>query len=220
MTFQFHPHANGAAERTNQTVKQVLVTIVHAKMREASEAASPNWLQPRDCLEIAINNAPIADTEQSPFYLNLGYHPQFFCDIPDLDEERLRGEQKIYIKEWAKKLAYDWAFVFRALYHELARAEEMGDRKKANYQFNVGPFVSERFNLRGQQHVESTYLHRLITRSRAERSAHIDVPGSVRVLSAHLVGPGRPAGRPHQPTTRTSPHATSHTLLTPVPRLR
>ena len=101
---------------------------------------------------IAINNAPIADTELSPFYLNLGYHPQFFFDIPDLDEERLRGEQTISIKEWVKNLRSDWAFVFRALYHELARAEEMGNRKKANYQFKVGQdiMINQRKHHRNQ----------------------------------------------------------------------
>ena len=36
-----------------------------------------------------------------------------------------------------KKLRSDCAFVFRALSHEWARAEDMGNRKKANYQFNV-----------------------------------------------------------------------------------
>ena len=32
MTYTFHPQANGAAERTNQTLKQVLRTIVLTKM--------------------------------------------------------------------------------------------------------------------------------------------------------------------------------------------
>ena len=67
-------------------------------------------------MEIAINNAPIADTELSPVYLNLRYHPQFFFDIPDFDEERLRGEQTISINEWMNKFRDDWSFVFLALY--------------------------------------------------------------------------------------------------------
>ena len=99
MTSPFHPQANGAAERTNQTMKQVLRTIVIAKIHEATAAPSTNWIRLLDLVEIAINNAPIADTELSPFYLNLGYHQRFFFDIPDLDEERLRGEQTISIKE-------------------------------------------------------------------------------------------------------------------------
>ena len=54
-------------------------------MQEASEAASPNWLGLLEFVEIAISNATIADTELRPFYLKLGYHPQFFFDIPDLN---------------------------------------------------------------------------------------------------------------------------------------
>ena len=121
-------------------------------MPEYPAAPSPNWLRLLDLVEIAINNAHIADTELSPFYLNLGYHPQFFFDIPNLDEDRLRGEQTISIKEWMKKLRADWSFVFRALYHERERSEEMGNRKKANYQFKVGQdiLINQRKHHRNQ----------------------------------------------------------------------
>ena len=40
---------------------------------------------------------PIADTELSPYYLNLGYHPQFFFNVPDFDEERLPGQENLKI---------------------------------------------------------------------------------------------------------------------------
>ena len=36
--------------------------------------------------EIAINGAPIANAEYSPFYLNFGYHPVFWWDLPDRQE--------------------------------------------------------------------------------------------------------------------------------------
>ena len=76
-----------------------------------------------DVVEIAINDAPIADAELSPFYINLEYHPQFSFDIHDIDEERLIGQQTISIKECLKKLRSDFYFVFRVLYHKQARAE-------------------------------------------------------------------------------------------------
>ena len=63
MTLPFHPQANGAAERTNKTMKQVLQNIFTAKMLESQAVASPNWLRLLDCVETVINNAPIADTE-------------------------------------------------------------------------------------------------------------------------------------------------------------
>ena len=120
-------------------MKQVLRTIVLAKLQQPSAAApgippqTPNWLRLLTLVEIAINNAPIADTELSPYYLNLGYHPQFFFDVPNFDEERLPGQENLTIKDWIKQLRSDWSFVFRALYHERARAKEFGNRKRANY---------------------------------------------------------------------------------------
>ena len=99
-------------------MKHVLRTIVLAKTQECSEAASPNWLRLLDFVEMAINNATVADTELSPFYLNLRYHPPFFFDIPGTDDERLRWEQTISIKELVMKLRSNWSFVFRALYHK------------------------------------------------------------------------------------------------------
>ena len=92
MTSTFHSQANGAAERTNQTMKQVLRTIVLARTQQppaAGQARSTNWLRLLTFVDIAINNAPIADTELSPDYLNLGYHPQFLFDVPKFNEYRL-----------------------------------------------------------------------------------------------------------------------------------
>ena len=50
---------------------------------------TPNWVRLLDMVEIAINNAPIANTELSAFYLNLGYHPHFWLDVSNFDEVRL-----------------------------------------------------------------------------------------------------------------------------------
>ena len=91
MTSPFHPQANGAAERTNQTMKQVPRTIVLAMLQEVRDGSFSNWLRLLDFVEIAINNAPIANTELIPFYPNLGYHPHFFFDIPNFEQDRLQG---------------------------------------------------------------------------------------------------------------------------------
>ena len=78
MTSPFHAQANGAAERISQTMEQtmknekVLRTVVLAKQQQPNVGPTPNWLRLLDIVKIAINNAPIANTELSPFYLNFG----------------------------------------------------------------------------------------------------------------------------------------------------
>ena len=75
----YHPKANGQAERTNQTLKQVLRTLLLSQ----EETRWPDLIV---LAEIAINGAPIANTEYSPFHLNSGYHPLFWWDLPDRQE--------------------------------------------------------------------------------------------------------------------------------------
>ena len=64
---------NGQAERTNQTVKQILRTTTLGFM---------NWSLVLDNAEMAINSAPLRDCGVSPFFLNLGCHP---CVWPDVE---------------------------------------------------------------------------------------------------------------------------------------
>ena len=82
MSSPFHPQTNGQAERTNKTMKQVLRTMVLAKLSQNPQQ-TVNWVQLLDFVEIAVNNAPIGGTEFSPYYVNLGYHPTFFLDVPE-----------------------------------------------------------------------------------------------------------------------------------------
>ena len=76
----YHPQTNGQAERTNNTLKQVLRALV-----EASDG-NTRWIDLLTLAEIAINSAPIANTEYSPYYLNYGYHPTFWWDLPEAKE--------------------------------------------------------------------------------------------------------------------------------------
>ena len=62
----YHPQSNGQAERTNQTVEQLLRQCF---------STSKIWDQSLPLIEMAINAKPLKDTECSPFYLNYGHHP-------------------------------------------------------------------------------------------------------------------------------------------------
>ena len=42
-----------------------------------------NWLDVLDIVEMAVNNAPLVETDFSPYYLTYGYHPTFYHDLPE-----------------------------------------------------------------------------------------------------------------------------------------
>ena len=64
-----------------------------------------------DMVEMAINNALIANMELSHFYMNLGYHPYFWFDVPNFDEVRLEGDKTIQVIDCIKKMRADWDLV-------------------------------------------------------------------------------------------------------------
>ena len=73
-TTAYHPQANGLAERTNQTMKQLL---------RIAQMEGTTWFDALPLTEIAMNNAPLPQSHMTPFYLNYGYHPNFDADIFD-----------------------------------------------------------------------------------------------------------------------------------------
>ena len=80
------------ADLTNQTLKQVLRTLLLSQ----DERSWPELIM---LAEIAFNGAPIAITEYSPFYLNFGYHPVFWWDLPDRQEPG-SGVAKEAVRGW------------------------------------------------------------------------------------------------------------------------
>ena len=92
------------------------------------------WIDLLVLVEIAINSAPIANTEYSHYYLNVGYHPIFWWDYPDQELMTEQGERQpvdLYIK--TMKLA--WKEVRKAFENEKQRAAEYSNRKRADYEF-------------------------------------------------------------------------------------
>ena len=80
MSTPFHPQTNGQAERTNQTMKQVLRVL-------AATRATTIWVPLLPLVEIQINHAPIATTEFSHFYLYNGFHTVFQFEVPTSERD-------------------------------------------------------------------------------------------------------------------------------------
>ena len=68
----YHPQTNGLAERMNQTMKQLLC---------AAQFEGFSWYDVLPHAEMAMNNAPIMNTDFSAYYLNYGYHPCLEADL-------------------------------------------------------------------------------------------------------------------------------------------
>ena len=74
----YHPQSNGQAERTVQTTKQLLRIVTLLSQQDESDL---HWLDALPAVEMAINNAPIASTPYSPYFLNYGFHPCLLADV-------------------------------------------------------------------------------------------------------------------------------------------
>lgn len=65
----FHAQTDGQTERMNQTMEQYLRAYVNYQQDDWTD-----WLP---LAEFAYNNSRQSSTEQSPFFLNYGFHPRF-----------------------------------------------------------------------------------------------------------------------------------------------
>ena len=90
--------------------------------------------------EIAINSAPIANTEYSPFYLNYGYHPTFWWDLPQAIEPT-SNDRTIAVRKHIKNMKEDWHVVRDAIDRMRRLATERANSKRQDYDFKVGQEV-------------------------------------------------------------------------------
>jgi hypothetical protein len=68
MSSAYHPQTDGATERTNRTVTQML--------RQCIDAKQTDWVTKLPAIEFAINSARSASTGYAPFFLNTGRMPR------------------------------------------------------------------------------------------------------------------------------------------------
>ena len=96
-TAAYHPEANGQAERSNQTLRQIL---------RVSTLEGSDWVSALIQAEIAMNNAAIHSSKYSPYYLNLGYHPAILSDVHN--QNSLTNSTLESVSEFVTRMSADF----------------------------------------------------------------------------------------------------------------
>jgi transposase InsO family protein len=112
----YHPQTNGLAERTNQTMKQLL---------RAAHYNGQNWYDVLPLAEMAINNAPLPNSNYSAYYLNYGFHP--CCEADLFNFNAPNNDIMENADDFLSRMQQNW----RAAYHLMQELRESG-REQAN----------------------------------------------------------------------------------------
>ena len=129
-TSSFHPQANGQAERTNQTVKQLL---------RIAASQGRNWLTAVDTVELSVNSAPISHTVYSPFFLNYGFEPCLFPDIYNLASPI---NSKVELTEvFVTRMQNEWKHIHHILQHVKDQSVEQTNKHRESHTIRPGDLV-------------------------------------------------------------------------------
>ena len=71
----YHPQTDGLTKRTNQTLEIYLWTFCSYQQDD--------WVDYLALAKFSLNNSINSSTQQTPFFTNLGYHPNFNINITD-----------------------------------------------------------------------------------------------------------------------------------------
>ena len=80
MSTAFHPQTDGATERANRSVGQVLRTMIRPDQRD--------WVEKLPMTEFTLNSSISSSTGFAPFELNYGFLPTFIGGISPTDEAK------------------------------------------------------------------------------------------------------------------------------------
>lgn len=100
MSTAYHPQTDGASERTNQTVENVLRSMVGYGVDE-------DWSQKLDEIELCINTSVHATTQVSPFEVLYGYKPRLVGDLLESfdQDDKWLSQREILRKEVSNAIA-------------------------------------------------------------------------------------------------------------------
>jgi hypothetical protein len=174
-TSGYYLQANGLAERTNQTLRQILRVAAQKHI---------SWIEALDTAEMAINNANHHSSEYSPYYLNLGYHPCLFPDVySEASPENIRTET---IESFAERMNTLWNNARAIAQTAQDTGIDQANRHRVERQFKVDDWVlvSVFPKLRKSLSVSGPFAARWVgpfrvTRVIAKYTYTLDLPESV-----------------------------------------
>jgi len=135
----YHPESNGATERRNAVIGEMLRCYVVARQEDWSE-----WLP---LVELAINTSESASTGMTPFMANRGFEPS----VPWIVETPAEARNDPASQLFAETLQDIWAFCRDALRRAKAKQEGYLNARRRAVSYSVGEQVllsTKRLNLR------------------------------------------------------------------------
>ena len=110
----------------NGTIKQLLRVVRYQ---------DKNWLDVLDIVEITVNNAPLVETNCSPYYLTYGYHHTFYHDLPEFTgaEKRMKEQPRQFLT----RLLADWNHVSEIFRKNQDRYVQRANKHIKAHRFHV-----------------------------------------------------------------------------------
>ena len=114
----------------NGTIKQLL---------RVAQYQDRNWLDVLDIVEMAVNNAPLVETDFSPYYLTYGYHPTFYQDLPEFTgaEKRMKEQPRQFLA----RLLAECKHVSEIFRKNQDRYVQRANKHIKEHRFHVGDLV-------------------------------------------------------------------------------
>ena len=144
-TTPYHPQGNGACERMNRTLLDMLGTLDEDKKR--------NWKAYVPSLIHAYNSTKHGSTGYSPFYLMFGRHPRLPVDVilgVHVDEESNFSDG--YVDDLRKRLDYAYQLASKSTSECQEKNKQRYDARTRENKLEVGDRVLIRnVGLKGKQ---------------------------------------------------------------------
>ena len=127
MSSAYHPQTDGATERANRTITQMIRQCIHPNQKD--------WVTKLPAIEFAINSARSASTGYAPFFLNFGRMPRSMIWNPASSEEYPSVRNFAMQKKLALMSAHDSILAARV------KQTRDANKKRQTVPFKAGDLV-------------------------------------------------------------------------------